>query len=55
MSNIDLHIVSPLGEYLGTTAKLGPPAKSEICASVSGLEDMFFTHLGVMLPGTGAT
>ena len=34
---------------MGTIAKLGPLAKSETHASVSGLEDKFLTHLAVML------
>ena len=45
----------PSGEYLGTTEKLGPLAKSEICASVSGLDDKFLTHLALILSGDSET
>ena len=33
--------------------ELGPLANSEFCASVSDFEDMFLTHLFVMLSGAG--
>ena len=40
---------SPLGEYLGTIAKLGPLASSESCAFMSGLEKKIVTHVAVSL------
>ena len=46
-------IYSPEGDYLGTTGKLGPLVKIEICALVSGLDDMFLTNLPFMLSGSG--
>ena len=46
-------IYSHLGGYLGTTAKLGHLAKSEICSSVSSLDDKFMTHLTLMSSGVG--
>ena len=38
-------IYSPLAEYIGTTAKIGPLTKGEIWDSVRYLEDKFLTHL----------
>ena len=42
-------IYSPLGEYLGTIIKLEPLAIFEFCASMSGMEDRFLTHLAGLM------
>ena len=40
-------IYSKLGGCFGETAKLGPLAKTDLCALVKGLLDMFMTHFGL--------
>ena len=40
-------IYSKLGGCLGTTAKLGPFARTDLCAGVKGLLDMLMTNLGL--------
>ena len=46
-------INSTLGQYLGTTMKLGPLAKSEACACISDLDDRFWTYMTMMPLGVG--
>ena len=46
-----LAVYSPYGEYLDMIVKLGPLAKSNFCASVSGEEDRFTTHLAMAFSG----
>ena len=48
-------IYSTLGECWDATAKLGHLAKGRICASVSGLDDKFLSHLALMLSRAGET
>ena len=48
-------IYSPLDECFGTTLKSGSLAKSEVCASVNGLDDRFLTYLALMSSGAGET
>ena len=36
-----------LGGFLGETAKLGPLARTDLCAWVRGLLDRLMTHLGL--------
>ena len=38
---------SKLGGCLGVTAKLGPLARTDLCAGVKGLLDRLMTHLGL--------
>ena len=38
---------SKLGGYLGDTAKLGPLARTDLCAWVKGLLDRLITHFGL--------
>ena len=38
---------SKLGGCLGDTAKLGPLARTDLCAGVKGLLDTLMTHLGL--------
>ena len=38
---------SKLGGYLGDTAKLGPLARTDLCAGVKGLLDRLMTHFGL--------
>ena len=38
---------SKLGGCLGLTAKLGPLARTDLCAAVKGLLDRLMTHLGL--------
>ena len=40
-------IYSKLGGYLGVTAKLGPLARTDLCAGVKGLLERLITHLGL--------
>ena len=40
-------IYSKLGGYLGITAKLGPFARTDLCAVVKGLLERLMTHLGL--------
>ena len=40
-------IYSKLGGCIGDTAKLGPLARTDLCAGVKGLLDKFMTHLGL--------
>ena len=40
-------IYSKLGGCLGVTAKLGPLARTDLCAGVKGLLDRLMTHLGL--------
>ena len=40
-------IYSKLGGCLGLTAKLGPLARTDLCAGVKGLLDRLMTHLGL--------
>ena len=40
-------IYSKLGGYLGDTTKLGPLAKTDLCAGVKGLLDRLMTYLGL--------
>ena len=44
-------IYSKLGGCLGVTAKLGPVARTDLCAGVKGLLDRLMTHLGLGSPG----
>ena len=37
---------SKLGGCLGATAKLGPLARTDLCAGVKGLLERLMTHLG---------
>ena len=48
-------IYSPLGEYRGKMAKFGHLAKSEICASLRGLNDKFLAPLDIVLSGADET
>ena len=41
---------SKLGGCLGETTKLGPLARTDLCAGVKGLLDMLMTHLGLGSP-----
>ena len=38
---------SKLGGCLGVTAKLGPLARTDLCAGVKGLLERLMTHLGL--------
>ena len=38
---------SKLGGCLGDTAKLGPLARTDLCAGVKGLLDRLMTHFGL--------
>ena len=38
---------SKLGGCLGETTKLGPLARTDLCAGVKGLLDKLMTHLGL--------
>ena len=38
---------SKLGGCLGVTAKLGPLARTDLCAEVKGLLERLMTHLGL--------
>ena len=40
-------IYSKLGGCLGDTAKLGPLARTDLCAWVKGLLDKLMTHVGL--------
>ena len=40
-------IYSKLGGCLGVTAKLGPLARTDLCAGVKGLLERLMTHLGL--------
>ena len=40
-------ISSKLGGCLGVTTKLGPLARTDICAGVKGLLERLMTHLGL--------
>ena len=40
-------IYSKLGGSLGVTAKLGPLARTDLCAGVKSLLDRLMTHLGL--------
>ena len=40
-------IYSKLGGCLGDTAKLGPLARTDLCAGVKGLLERLMTHLGL--------
>ena len=40
-------IYSKLGGCLGVTTKLGPLARTDLCAGVKGLLDRLMTHLGL--------
>ena len=40
-------IYSKLGGCLGDTAKLGPLARTDLCAGVKGLLDRLMTHFGL--------
>ena len=46
-------VYCPFGEYSGTTTKLGPQAKKEVWATVSGFLDKFSTHLALAISGVG--
>ena len=41
-------IYSKLGGCLGTTTKLGPLARTDLCTGVKGLLDRLMTHLGLV-------
>ena len=40
-------IYSKLGGCFGETAKLGPLARTDLCALLKGLLGMFMTHFGL--------
>ena len=40
-------IYSKLGGHLGETTKLGPLARTDLCALVKGLLDKFMTNVGL--------
>ena len=42
---------SKFGGCLGDTAKLGPLARTDLCAGVKGLLDKLMTHFGLGLSG----
>ena len=40
-------IYSKLGSCFGVTTKLGPLARTDLCAGVKGLLDRLMTHIGL--------